>query len=159
MLQFLVYTTIISLSVGAPQYGGVQPSPPVKTAPLTGSVKCRTEYMRIPETWKGALKSLTTSYSYTKQPSPPPTTPTTVHNTPAGQYPQEGPQPGKLGVIFYYASVTLCIMGVLSMARCTVIPVSNIKKPECVSFIHSFFLSFLSNFPQQRKARANVPKS
>merc|ERR1712121_38795 len=44
MLQFLVYTTIISLSVGAPQYGGVQPSPPVKTAPLTGSVQCRTEY-------------------------------------------------------------------------------------------------------------------
>merc|ERR1711923_376035 len=76
--------------------------------------------MRIPETWKGALKSLT-SYSYTKQPSPAPTTPTTVHNTPPGQYPQEGPQPGKLGVIFYYASVTLCIMGVLSMARCTVI--------------------------------------
>merc|ERR1712013_164407 len=40
MLQFLVYTTIISLSLGAPQYGGVQPSPPVKTAPLTGSVQC-----------------------------------------------------------------------------------------------------------------------
>ena len=39
---------------------------------------------------------------------------------------------------------------------------SNIKKPESVSFIHSFFLSFflsfLSNFPQQRKARASVPK-
>merc|ERR1712013_800712 len=47
MLQFLVYTTIISLSVGAPQYGGVQPSPPVKTAPLTGSVKCRTETQRL----------------------------------------------------------------------------------------------------------------
>merc|ERR1711923_313782 len=48
MLQFLVYTTIISLSVGAPQYGGVQPSPPVKTAPLTGSVQCRTEYASQP---------------------------------------------------------------------------------------------------------------
>ena len=77
--------------------------------------------MRIPESWKGTLKSFT-SYSYTKQPSQPaPPTPTTVHNTPAGQYPQEGPKPGKLGVIFYYLSVTLCIMGVLSMARCTVI--------------------------------------
>merc|ERR1711923_448833 len=50
MLQFLVYTTIISLSVGAPQYGGVQPSPPVKTAPLTGSVQCRTEYATLWDT-------------------------------------------------------------------------------------------------------------
>merc|ERR1712013_535326 len=50
MLQFLVYTTIISLSLGAPQYGGVQPSPPVKTAPLTGSVKCRTEYATLWDT-------------------------------------------------------------------------------------------------------------
>merc|ERR1712013_376953 len=47
MLQSLVYTTIISLSLGAPQYGGVQPYPPVKTAPLTGSVKCRTEYATL----------------------------------------------------------------------------------------------------------------
>merc|ERR1712121_4905 len=50
MLQFLVYTTIISLSVGAPQYGGVQPSLPVKTAPLTGSVQCRTEYATLWDT-------------------------------------------------------------------------------------------------------------
>merc|ERR1712013_837081 len=50
MLQFLVYTTIISLSLGAPQYGGVQPYPPVKTAPLTGSVKCRTEYATLWDT-------------------------------------------------------------------------------------------------------------
>merc|ERR1712158_320789 len=44
MLQFLTCATILSIAVGAPQYGGVQPSPPVKTAPLTGSVQCRTEY-------------------------------------------------------------------------------------------------------------------
>merc|ERR1712013_693885 len=50
MLQSLVYTTIISLSLGAPQYGGVQPYPPVKTAPLTGSVKCRTEYATLRDT-------------------------------------------------------------------------------------------------------------
>ena len=35
---------------------------------------------------------------------------------------------------------------------------SNSKKPESLSLILSFFLSFLSNFPQQRKARASVPK-
>merc|ERR1711922_108200 len=50
MLQFLTCATILSLSVGAPQYGGVQPSPPVKKAPLTGSVQCRTEYTTLWDT-------------------------------------------------------------------------------------------------------------
>merc|ERR1739846_17864 len=50
MLQFLTCATILSLVVGAPQYGGVQPSPPVKTAPLTGSVQCRTEYTTLWDT-------------------------------------------------------------------------------------------------------------
>merc|ERR1711884_180419 len=50
MLQFLTCATILSLSVGAPQYGGVQPSPPVKTAPLTGSIQCRTEYTTLWDT-------------------------------------------------------------------------------------------------------------
>merc|ERR1711992_456555 len=50
MLQFLSCATILSLSVGAPQYGGVQPSHPVKTAPLTGSVQCRTEYATLWDT-------------------------------------------------------------------------------------------------------------
>merc|ERR1712106_322815 len=46
----LTSATILSLAVGAPQYGGVQPSNPVKTAPLTGSVKCRTEYATLWDT-------------------------------------------------------------------------------------------------------------
>merc|ERR1712013_749356 len=51
MILILLSTTLLaSLSVGAPQYGGVQPSPPVKTAPLTGSVKCRTEYATLWDT-------------------------------------------------------------------------------------------------------------
>merc|ERR1711909_243483 len=50
MLQFLTCATILSLSVGAPQSGGVQLSPPVKTAPLTGSVQCRTEYTTLWDT-------------------------------------------------------------------------------------------------------------
>merc|ERR1712117_887110 len=50
MLQFLSCATILSLSVGAPQYGGVQPCPPVKTAPLTGSIQCRTEYTTLWDT-------------------------------------------------------------------------------------------------------------
>merc|ERR1739838_290574 len=51
MLQTLLTSAIIlSLAVGAPQYGGVQPASPVKTAPLTGSVQCRTEYATIWDT-------------------------------------------------------------------------------------------------------------
>merc|ERR1712168_254877 len=50
MLQFLTCATILSLTVGAPQYGGVQPSAPVKTAPLKGSVQCRTEYTTLWDT-------------------------------------------------------------------------------------------------------------
>ena len=33
---------------------------------------------------------------------------------------------------------------------------SHIKRPECVSFIHSFFLSFLSNFPELWLAKTPV---
>merc|ERR1711942_123062 len=51
MILILLSTTLLaSLAVGSPQYGGVQPSPPVKTAPLTGSVKCRTEYATLWDT-------------------------------------------------------------------------------------------------------------
>merc|ERR1711970_1397613 len=50
MLQFLTCATILSIAVGAPQYGGGPPSPPVKTAPLTGSVQCRTEYTTLWDT-------------------------------------------------------------------------------------------------------------
>merc|ERR1719206_292034 len=66
MLQSLVYTTIISLSLGAPQYGGVQPSPPVKTAPLTGSVKCRTEYATLWDTEYKETETVVCTTEYEK---------------------------------------------------------------------------------------------
>merc|ERR1712008_132576 len=50
LLKLLTSATILSLAVGAPQYGSVQPASPVKTAPLTGSVKCRTEYATLWDT-------------------------------------------------------------------------------------------------------------
>merc|ERR1711972_986350 len=88
--------------------------------------------MRIPETWKKKIKSFS-SYRYTKhEEGKPASTATTskssVHSTPAGQYPSEGPQPGKLGVIFYYLSALLCIIGVLTMAKCVVVQVSVVVK-------------------------------
>merc|ERR1711892_334212 len=88
--------------------------------------------MRIPETWKQTIKSFS-SYTYTRHRASadpecvplPPATGTGVHNTPAGLYPSEGPQPGKCGVIFYYFSVCFCIIGVLTMAKCSYIEESS----------------------------------
>merc|ERR1739838_379338 len=51
MLFPLLSTAVLcSMTAGAPQYGGVQPSNPGKTAPLTGSVQCRTEYTTLWDT-------------------------------------------------------------------------------------------------------------
>merc|ERR1712183_160023 len=87
--------------------------------------------MRIPETWKRTFKALS-SYTYTRQEntadsetaSPPPAG-DQVHSTPPGEFPSTGPKPGKLGHIFYYLSACLCIIGVLTMAKCTVIEESG----------------------------------
>merc|ERR1711872_844448 len=47
----LTLASLMSLSVlAAPQYAGVVPSHPVKTAPLTGSIQCRTEYATLWDT-------------------------------------------------------------------------------------------------------------
>merc|ERR1711931_101348 len=67
MLQFLTCATILSLSVGAPQYGGVQPSLPVKTAPLTGSVQCRTEYTTLWDTEYKETETEECTTEYEKQ--------------------------------------------------------------------------------------------
>jgi len=49
--KVLTSASLMSLSVlAAPQYAGVVPSHPVKTAPLTGSVQCRTEYATLWDT-------------------------------------------------------------------------------------------------------------
>merc|ERR1712038_206046 len=50
IITILSTTLLASLAVGAPQYGGVHASLPVKTAPLTGSVQCRTEYTTLWDT-------------------------------------------------------------------------------------------------------------
>merc|ERR1712123_27596 len=51
MLFPLLSTAVLcSLTAGAPQYGGVQPANPGKTAILTGSVQCRTEYTTLWDT-------------------------------------------------------------------------------------------------------------
>merc|ERR1711892_1074669 len=62
MLFPLLSTAVLcSLTAGAPQYGGVQPSNPGKTAPLTGSVQCRTEYTTL---WDTEYKETECSTQY-----------------------------------------------------------------------------------------------
>ena len=43
--------------------------------------------------------------------------PTSIHNTPAGCYPENGPQPSKLGVLFYILSILFCAIGVISLTK------------------------------------------
>jgi len=40
-----------------------------------------------------------------------------IHSTPPGQYPEKGPKPGKMGVIFYYLSILLSILGIIMLCR------------------------------------------
>jgi len=40
-----------------------------------------------------------------------------IHSTPPGQYPEKGPKPGKMGVIFYYLSIVLSILGIIMLCR------------------------------------------
>jgi len=80
--------------------------------------------MKLPETWKQAIKEFKTTYKagYILQQEEETVPGSSVHSTPAGLYPKEGPQPGKLGIVFYLTSVCLCIFGTLSLARCSYAP-------------------------------------
>merc|ERR1712098_348583 len=78
--------------------------------------------MKVPESWKRSLFVLS-SYRYSQQ-NPEeqtqvdgPSSGSTVHSTPPGQYPRDGPQPSKLPVLFYYLSVVLCLISILSMVN------------------------------------------
>ena len=43
--------------------------------------------------------------------------PTTIHNTPAGSYPENGPQPSKLGVLCYIMSILFSAIGIISLTN------------------------------------------
>jgi len=40
-----------------------------------------------------------------------------LHSTPAGQYPENGPKPSKLGVLYYLLSICFCVFGVIMLCR------------------------------------------
>jgi len=72
--------------------------------------------MHLPESLKAGLRAFTT-LRYSAAPKEV-QLPRSVHDTPAGVYPSEGPQPSKWPVLFYYLSVVLCITGVISLGKC-----------------------------------------
>merc|ERR1711953_460665 len=45
------------------------------------------------------------------------TTSTSIHSTPAGCYPENGPQPSKLGVLFYIMSILFSAIGIISLTN------------------------------------------
>ena len=45
------------------------------------------------------------------------TTSTNIHSTPAGCYPENGPQPSKLGVLFYIMSILFSAIGIISLTN------------------------------------------
>merc|ERR1712177_135473 len=66
--KVLTSASLMSLSVlAAPQYAGVVPSHPVKTAPLTGSIQCRTEYATLWDTEYKETETEVCTTEYEKQ--------------------------------------------------------------------------------------------
>ena len=47
----------------------------------------------------------------------PTSTSTNIHSTPAGCYPENGPQPSKLGVLFYIMSILFSLIGIISLTN------------------------------------------
>ena len=63
---------------------------------------------------KSLLRRVT---NYTRVEERQPTTAATIHNTPAGCYPENGPQPSKLGVLCYIMSVLFSAIGIISLTN------------------------------------------
>ena len=79
------------------------------------------------------------------KPVPAPAPPTGPHNTPAGQYPSEGPQPGKLGLVFYCASLVLSIFGIFVLVKCPQLQVDSSYK--LTNFFFIVYRKFTGRFP------------
>merc|ERR1711879_611216 len=71
----------------------------------------------------GNIKSLLrrlTNYRRVEENQPsstPSTTSISIHSTPAGCYPENGPQPSKLGVLFYILSILFSVIGIISLTK------------------------------------------
>ena len=66
---------------------------------------------------KSLLRRLTNYRRVEEENQPPSTTSTSIHSTPAGCYPENGPQPSKLGVLFYILSILFSVIGIISLTK------------------------------------------
>ena len=83
--------------------------------------------MRVPEAVKQVLKKFSESTSKHEVPVtvPEPKNGYDVLNTSS----DNGPKPGKLAIIFYYISFILCMVGILTLLKCSYIQV-RFKSPS-----------------------------
>merc|ERR1712110_1317196 len=70
--------------------------------------------MIISETWKNLLRRVTSCKRVEKDVRP---AASGIHSTPAGRYPEGGPKPSKLGVLFYVISILFSLIGVITLTR------------------------------------------
>ena len=85
--------------------------------------------MRVPEAVKQVLKKFSESTSKHEVPVtvPDPEDGYNILNT--SMTSDNGPKPGKMGIIFYYISLTLCMVGILTLLKCSYIQV-RFKSPS-----------------------------
>merc|ERR1712131_343583 len=82
-----------------------------------------------------------------------------IHSTPPGQYPEEGPKPGKMGVIFYYLSIVLSILGIIMLCRYPLLHDHDRLKVVALGFSLIFFGLFcpvITNIIVNKENRAFV---
>ena len=69
----------------------------------------------ISENIKTLLRRLTNYRRVEESVSQPATT--SIHSTPAGRYPENGPQPSKVGILFYILSILFSVIGVFCLTK------------------------------------------
>ena len=68
----------------------------------------------------GNIKTLLrrlTNYRRVEESVSQPATSTSIHSTPAGRYPENGPQPSKVGILFYILSILFSVIGIFCLTK------------------------------------------
>ena len=119
--NLIQFSSLLRTSVQRPVLTALHCAAEATDSSTSSSVKMMT--IRVPESWKRSFLALTSYRRAPEEPLKQTNSVSTVHSTPAGQYPTEGPQPQKLPVLFYYLSVCLSIVGVFTLAKCSFVHV------------------------------------
>ena len=71
--------------------------------------------------------------------------PSDVHTTPAGRYPDSGPKPSKVAVLLYYVSCLLIIIGSIMLIRYGFFK-DKVKKLILTHFSYTIEAIFIFNY-------------